>query len=115
MKKEKIELGAHCKNQIRGIKDTAELLNGKWKTLIISHLFFNGKLRFMELKRQLESISSKVLSKELKDLEMDKLLKRTVKDTTPISVEYELTDFGRSLNAVIQAMGEWGMSYRKEF
>lgn len=114
MKKEKVELGLAYENQIRGIKDTTELLNGKWKILIISHLYYNGSLRFMDLKRQLESVSSKVLSKELKDLEMNKLLKRTVIDTTPIAVEYELTGSGKRLYPVVRAMAKWGMAYRDE-
>lgn len=114
MKKEKAPIGLECENQIRGIKDTTELLSGKWKILIISHLYFNDELRFMDLKRQLESVSSKVLSKELKDLELNKLVKRTVIDKKPIAIKYKLTASGKRLYPVIKAMGEWGMSYRQD-
>lgn len=110
---QKIELSQNCLKNIRGIKDTQDLLSGKWKTAIIGALYFNDKFRFMDLGRHLEGIAPKVLSKELKDLEMNQLVKRTVKDTMPITVEYELTSQGKSLNKVIEAMGEWGIEYRK--
>jgi len=107
------ELSDDCLKSIRGIRDTQDLLSGKWKISIIGALYFNGKFRFMDLGRHIEGIAPKVLSKELKDLEMNHLIKRTVKDTMPITVEYELTPQGKSLNKVIEAMGEWGIKYRK--
>lgn len=110
---QKIELSQNCLKNIRGIKDTQDLLSGKWKIAIIGALYFNKKFRFMDLGRHLEGIAPKVLSKELKDLEMNQLVKRTVKHTMPITVEYELTSHGKSLNKVIEAMGEWGIEYRK--
>jgi DNA-binding HxlR family transcriptional regulator len=67
----------------------------------------------MDLKRHIAGIAPKVLSKELKDLEMNHLIIRTIKDTMPITVEYELTSQGKSFKKVIEAMGEWGMNYRK--
>lgn len=114
MKKDKIEIGEKCKSHIRGVKDTMDLLDGKWKTLIISQLYYVGKLRFMDLKRQVEGIASKTLSKELKDLEMNNLVKRTQNNTMPVSVDYELTCFGESLHTIIDTMGEWGIKYRKD-
>jgi len=110
---EKSKLSDSCLRSIQGIRDTQDLLSGKWKIPIIGALYFNGKFRFMDLGRHIEGISPKVLSKELKDLEMNHLVKRTVKDTMPITVEYELTPQGRSLKKVIEAMGEWGTDYRK--
>lgn len=109
----KVELSDHCLKNVRGIKDTQDVLSGKWKVSIIGALYYNGKFRFMDLGRHLEGIAPKVLSKELKDLELNHLIKRTVKDTMPITVEYELTTQGRSLNKVIEAMGQWGINYRK--
>lgn len=102
-----------CHSSIQGVKDTQDLLSGKWKICIVGALYYNGKLRFMDLSRQISGIAPKVLSKELKDLEMNVLVKRTVRDTMPITVEYELTPQGKSLNKVIDAMGEWGIAYRK--
>ncbi|ASK28731.1 transcriptional regulator [Chryseobacterium sp. T16E-39] len=114
MKKDKIEIGEKCKSHIRGVKDTMDLLDGKWKTLIISHLYYVGTMRFMDLKRQVEGIASKTLSKELKDLEMNNLVKRTQNNTMPVSVDYQLTCFGESLHTIIDTMGEWGIRYRKD-
>ncbi len=113
MARKSTELTDDCRSRIQGVKDTQDLLSGKWKIGIVGALYYNGKLRFMDLSRQMEGIAPKVLSKELKDLEMNQLVKRTVKDTMPITVEYELTPQGKSLNKVIDAMGEWGMKYRK--
>lgn len=107
-------LTPECQAMITGIRDTQELLSGKWKTEIIGALYYKGKLRFMDLKRQLHGIAPKVLSKELKDLEMNHLISRTVLDTMPITVEYELTLQGSSLKTVIEAMAKWGINYRRE-
>ena len=113
MKKKRSELTGICRQQVQGVKDTQDLLSGKWKTVIIAALYNNGKFRFMDLGRHVEGIAPKVLSKELKDLEMNQLVKRTVLDTMPVTVEYELTAQGRSLNRVVNAMAEWGIKYRK--
>lgn len=72
-----------------------------------------GKLKFMDLKRNVGNIAPKVLSKELKDLEINSLITRTVCNTKPITVEYELTELGISLKTVIEAMGNWGIEYRE--
>lgn len=108
----KNELSGICRKHVQGVKDAQEILSGKWKMVIITALYHNGKFRFMDLSRHIEGIASKVLSKELKDLEMNGLVKRTVQDTMPITVEYELTDHGKSLSKIVEAMGEWGIDYR---
>lgn len=112
MKTNDTALTGLCRKQVQGVKDTQDLLSGKWKTVIIAALHHNGKFRFMELGRHIEGIAPKVLSKELKDLEMNQLVKRTVLDTMPVTVEYELTPYGKSLNKVVEAMSEWGIEYR---
>ncbi len=112
MKKQKSELTNVCRMQVQGVKDAQDLLSGKWKMVIITALYNNGSFRFMDLGRHIEGISPKVLSKELKDLEMNQLVKRTVIDTMPITVEYELTPLGHSLNKVVDSMSEWGINYR---
>ena len=113
MKKLKAPLSPLCRIQLQGVKDTQDILNGKWKVIIIAALYNNGKFRFMDLVRHIEDISPKVLSKELKDLELNHLITRTVLNTMPITVEYELTPYGKSLNKVVEAMGEWGIKYRQ--
>lgn len=113
MKKQKSELTTGCRMQVQGVKDTQDLLSGKWKMVIIAALHNNGTFRFMDLSRHIEGISPKVLSKELKDLEMNQLVQRTVLDTMPITVEYELTSLGHSLSKIVDSMSEWGIKYRK--
>jgi len=107
------QLSEICKMSIIGIADVQDIMGGKWKYLIVTALYFLGKMRFMDLKRQITNIAPKVLSKELKDLEMNYLITRTVCDTKPITVEYELTELGKSLNTIIEAMGDWGLRYRQ--
>lgn len=112
MKSKKL-LPNECLTGKNGIRDAQELLAGKWKFAIIAALHFEGKMRFMDLVRHFDRIAPKVLSKELKDLEMNHLVVRTVCNTQPITVEYELTELGHNLESVILAMSEWGISYRK--
>ena len=107
------QLTEHCLKFVVGVKDVQDIMNGKWKYSIVAALFYTEKMRFMELKNHIDEISPKVLSSELKDLEMNHLVKRTVCNTKPITVEYELTELGRSFNGIIEAMGIWGMKYRK--
>ena len=102
-----------CKGKLRSVHDTLDILSGKWKISIISSLSINGKRRFMELQRDVEGIGAKMLSKELKELEINELLVRTVYDTKPVTVEYELTPYGKTLQAIIYEMSIWGIQHRK--
>jgi DNA-binding HxlR family transcriptional regulator len=101
-----------CTKFLLAIRDTMDVLNGKWKVAIIGSLTF-GEKRFKELQRDVDGITAKMLSKELKDLEVNKLVKRTVFDTKPVTVEYRLTQHGRSLEQVIREMASWGDLHRK--
>ena len=101
-----------CNANAGAIRDTLYVLGGKWKLPIIIALM-DGALRFKELQKALEDITPKVLSKELKDLEMNEFVTRTVYDTTPVTVEYELTDYSQSLDNVLKEMRDWGMQHRK--
>ena len=113
MKAKDTELSEHCKMSIVAIRDVQDIMSGKWKYLIVAALYYSGKKRFMDLKRHINDIGPKVLSKELKDLEMDQLVTRSVCDTKPVTVEYELTELGRSLQSFIIPMTDWGVKYRK--
>lgn len=101
-----------CKSSIMAIRDTMEILSGKWKFHIIGTLIFGGSLRFMDLLREVEGIGTKMLSKELQDMEMNHLISRTVLNTKPVTVEYEITEYGRTLTPIIQEITNWGISYR---
>jgi DNA-binding HxlR family transcriptional regulator len=99
--------------KLMGMRDAMEILSGKWKIQLIGTLLFGGKMRFMDVLREVEGIGAKMLSKELQDLEQHQLVKRTVKETKPITVEYEITEYGRSLEPVISRIVEWGHGHRK--
>ncbi len=89
------------------IKKTAEVIEGRWTTLVIRELL-PGKKRFSEIQRALTGISPKVLTVRLRLLERRGLLTRTVFATVPPMTEYELTPLGRQLEAVLNAMAEFG-------
>lgn len=102
-----------CKTRIIAIKDTMEILSGKWKFHIVGTLLQSGPMRFMDLLREIDGLAPKMLSKELQDLEMNQLVTRTVLDTKPITVEYALTDYGKTLEKIIDEIATWGIEYRK--
>ena len=107
-----LKLG-ECKNAILPIVDTLEVLQGKWKLLILLSLTF-GNHGFRELERQIPKISPRMLSKELKLLEENQLVNRKVMNTKPITVEYSLTTHGMTLKPVLFALRDWGVSHRKK-
>ncbi len=102
---------AECSHYILPVRDTLDILSGKWKLPIIGALIY-GKKRFKEMERQIPKITARMLSKELKELEMNQLVKRTVYDTMPVTVEYELTPYGASLREVIEVLANWGVKHR---
>lgn len=95
-----------CKSAHRAVRDTLDVLSGKWKLVILAALM-EQKMRFRELSREIK-ISPRILSKELQELELNQLVTRTVCATRPITVEYEVTDHSRTLRDVVQAMHAWG-------
>jgi DNA-binding HxlR family transcriptional regulator len=101
-----------CKARLMPIKDTLDVVGGKWKLQIIQDLMFHGKRRFKELQRDVEGITSRVLSAELKQLEQNELVKRDVFNTAPPTVEYTLTEYGYTLKYVITALYLWGRHHR---
>ncbi|OOV20458.1 helix-turn-helix domain-containing protein [Flavobacterium sp. LM4] len=87
---------------------TMDLIGGKWKAVILYHLI-QGSKRFNELRKEIPSVTEMTLSLQLKQLENDGLLKRTVYgDKPPIRVTYELTDMGKSVIPVLNAITNWG-------
>jgi DNA-binding HxlR family transcriptional regulator len=101
------------KKEIMAVHDAMDVLNGKWKVSIISSVCYYNKRRFSDILNDVPGISNKMLSKELKDLEINKLIKRTVLDTQPISVQYQLTEYGITLRTIIANLAEWGVEHRK--
>jgi DNA-binding HxlR family transcriptional regulator len=105
---------ADHKERLLGMNDAMEVLSGKWKIQLIGTLLFGGKMRFMDLLRQVNGIAAKMLSKELQDLETHQLITRTVLQTKPITVEYEITPYGKSLRPIIIEITDWGMNHRRK-
>ncbi|WP_229208944.1 winged helix-turn-helix transcriptional regulator [Dyadobacter luticola] len=101
-----------CTKSILPVRDALEVLNGKWKLPIIVSLMFGNK-RFSQIAREVPGITDKMLSKELRDLECNELVKRKVYDSIPVVVEYSLTDYGHSLKVVIEVLRAWGMKHRE--
>ena len=106
-----VETEHSCKKAHLAIQDTLDVVGGKWKLILIS-ILRNGPYRFKELSRE-AGITPRILSKELKELEMNGLVTRTVCDTRPITVQYALTPYSESLSEVITAMHKWGSEHRE--
>ena len=102
-----------CKEFIRPVRDVIEIIGGKWKLPILIALTFGNK-RFKELERAVDGITPKMLSKELRDLEINHLVQRTVYDTIPVTVEYSLTPYGKTLDDVIASLRNWGKNHRNK-
>lgn len=94
----------------QAISYTISVIGGKWKSLIISALIKNEKLRFNELKQKIPQISDKMLSQQLKELESLKIINRKVYSQIPPKVEYTLTKKGQSLFPLLISMSQWGES-----
>ncbi len=107
-----VHSGEACTKSIAAIRDTLYVLSGKWKLPIIIALK-SSPSRFKDLQRQLQDITPKILSKELKELELNEFVTRTVYATSPVTVEYNLTKYSETLNKVIIEMSDWGLQHRK--
>jgi len=103
-----------CSARLAAIEDTLYVIGGKWKLKVIIALGEEGGMRFNELQRTIAGISARVLSNELKELEMNGFVKRKVYTTTPVVIEYELTGYSNTLQDVLHAMVNWGIMHRSK-
>jgi len=101
-----------CAASVMAVKDTLYVLNGKWKLPLIMALS-NGPKRFMDIQRALDGITPRILSKELKELELNDFIQRNVYNTTPVTITYELTPYSESLDRVLEELKNWGIQHRK--
>ncbi len=101
-----------CAAGVAGIRDALYVLNGKWKLPLIFTLT-EGPKRFKDIQRSLGDITPKILSKELKELELNEFVIRTVYATTPVTVIYELTPYSKTLKNVLGELRDWGISHRQ--
>lgn len=98
--------------ELRALQDTLYFIGGKWRIPVINSLC-NGNRRFREIERSIPGITTRMLSKELKDMELNKLLKRTVYPDTPVLIEYEPTEYCRTFGNIISEMINWGREHRR--
>jgi len=96
------------------VEAALDLIGGKWKGVVLYHLFKDKELRFNELRRRLPSASQRVLTKQLRELERDGVVRRKVFAEVPPHVEYSLTLFGRSLRPVVKSLEIWGNGRRPQ-
>jgi DNA-binding HxlR family transcriptional regulator len=102
-----------CQSAGLAIRDTLDVVGSKWTQSIMHTLIIECPQRFKELQRNVDGITARMLSKELKALEINQMVDRRVYDTSPITVEYTITQHGRSLKPVIEALYTWGMHHRR--
>jgi len=110
----KKEFETDRKREMMAVHDAMDVLSGKWKIYIISSICHYNKRRFSDILNDVVGISNKMLSKELKELEINQLVKRTVLDTQPVTVQYMLTDHGKTLQTIINNLTQWGIEHRKQ-
>lgn len=98
--------------EIQALQDTLYVLSGKWKIPIINSIC-NGNRRFRDIERSIPGITTRMLSKELKEMSANQLIKRTVIDDTPVVIEYSPTDYCHSFGSIILEMIKWGKMHRQ--
>lgn len=111
----KIPMKEHFGDYMLPIRDALEIFSGKWKIPIITALNFYETCGFKELERIVEGITPKMLSKELRFLEENKLISRKVENTRPLTVKYSITEYGKTCKSVMSELYRWGFEHRKKF
>ncbi len=103
-----------CSTLLATVGDALYAVGGKWTLRVIIALA-HGNKRFNELQRAIPGLSARVLSNELKELELNRFVKRIVQaETTPVLIEYQLTDYSQTLEPVIRSLSEWGSKHRQK-
>ncbi|RDU21907.1 winged helix-turn-helix transcriptional regulator [Anaerosacchariphilus polymeriproducens] len=92
------------------VVNAVNVIGGKYKIIILYHLS-EGTLRFNELQKRIPYATPKMLTQQLRELERDKLISRTVYPVVPPKTEYALTDYGKSIMPVLEALCDWGKTY----
>lgn len=96
------------------VESTLQFIAGKWKSVILYHLFKEEICHFGKLKRDLKDCSKRMLALQLVELEKDGLIKKTIYQQVPLRTDYALTEFGKTLEPVIMTMAKWGTYYNQE-
>lgn len=101
-----------CKIFVRPVRDVIDIVGGKWTLPVLTALSFKSH-RFKELQVQIEGITSRMLSKALKDLELNGLVEKEVSQESASIVKYKLTSYGESLDELLVLMRAWGVNHRE--
>jgi len=101
-----------CKSALLPVRDTLDVVGGKWKLLILISIW-EGNKHFREIERSIPKLSTKVLSKELKDMEENQLITRTVLNGFPVRTQYTPTEHSKTLESVVVELYNWGVRHRK--
>lgn len=107
-------IAVECKKNIIAVYDTLDIIKGKWRIPIMASLLMRSELLFNELKSEIPTISSKVLSNELRFLEENNIISREVITSPIFKVRYRLTAYGRTLENLIFVLMDWGFTHRQE-
>lgn len=99
------------KPELCRVEDALEILVGKWKPIILLFLMHQGTKRFSELKRVMPGITQKMLTKQLRELEEEDIIERVVYPQVPPKVEYSISEYGKTLEPILEAMHEWGTNH----
>lgn len=91
-----------------GVEATIDVIEGKWKPVMLCHLQNNGRMRTSALKRAIPTITQKMLTQQLRELEKDGIINRIVYDQVPPKVEYELSEYGQTLGKILSSLCYWG-------
>lgn len=93
------------------IQNTLQVISGKWKSVILYHLFEFDVLRFSELQAKLPYVTKRMLARQLAELEEDNIINKKIYATIPVKTEYSISEFGKTLQPVIKSMEIWGTDY----
>ncbi len=102
-----------CRSALLPVRDTLDVIGGKWKILILISIW-EGNQHFREIERSIPKLSTKVLSKELKDMEENHLIIRTVLNGFPVRTKYTPTEHSRTLEKVVLELHNWGVLHREK-
>lgn len=101
------------RQEVQALQDTIYVIGGKWKLPIINSIC-NGNKRFREIQRSIPGITTRMLSRELKEMELNGLIRRTVIPTIPVGVEYTSTEYCQSFGSIILEMIKWGKQHQEQ-
>lgn len=96
------------------VESTLQIISGRWKSVLLYHLIFEGEYRYNELQKKIPGITRRMLSLQLKDLENDGLVYRKVLQEKPLQVAYGITEYGKSLQPVISILYQWGEDFNEK-